>query len=452
MLSAPGFDFGKIALGAPLSLQPKLAIGAAGDAYEQEADRVAEQVMSAAPQRVQRSCAACEGERQSAKTTPNRLEYEALRLHDEEEAAAPQPAAPAKPEVRRKPASSPHQPAFASAPEAVHRTIGSGGRPLESGARSFMESRFGHDFGAVRVHSDAGAERAAASVQARAFTVGRDVVFGAGQYEPASEAGRRLLAHELTHVVQQGGAGPLGRSASPQVQRMPIARLPMQIQRAIHTSVSPGAKPSVALDGCTWGITQPESVKEWVFAVKEGANWKADPTALHGNYSEQTRLLPGVHEVTGPGKGGNTTSTNYCEQVQELNALGVCPDGHWYMQSAVVAHENVHAAHLAPALTAAATYIQNDFNAVTVPDAKGMTATSALSELRKQPGYATAQGKMEDHWDLQYGMRLRFTNPGGDHATDGPTEKAEHRVVDPKIAKICAEAKANKWPTCASCP
>jgi hypothetical protein len=66
-----------------------------------------------------------------------------------------------------------------------------------------MEPRFGTDFSAVRVHTDSNAQSLARSVNAQAFTVGNDVVFGAGQYAPESDSGKRLLAHELTHVIQQ---------------------------------------------------------------------------------------------------------------------------------------------------------------------------------------------------------------------------------------------------------
>ncbi|HET8631526.1 MAG TPA: DUF4157 domain-containing protein [Thermomicrobiales bacterium] len=86
------------------------------------------------------------------------------------------------------------------------------GRPLDAATRSFMEPRFGHDFSGVRVHTDARAAESARAVGALAYTVGRDLVFGAGQYVPGSRSGQRLLAHELTHVVQQrasGGSGEL---------------------------------------------------------------------------------------------------------------------------------------------------------------------------------------------------------------------------------------------------
>ena len=71
-----------------------------------------------------------------------------------------------------------------------------------------MEPQFGHDFSSVRIHADAAAAESATAVNALAYTVGRDIVFAADRYAPATAAGRRLLAHELTHVVQQGGAGP----------------------------------------------------------------------------------------------------------------------------------------------------------------------------------------------------------------------------------------------------
>jgi len=80
-----------------------------------------------------------------------------------------------------------------------------GGQPLDRQTRGYMEPRFGYDFSRVRVHADGEAANVARSVNSRAFTVGRDMVFGAGQYAPRTSTGQRLLAHELTHVVQQGG-------------------------------------------------------------------------------------------------------------------------------------------------------------------------------------------------------------------------------------------------------
>ncbi len=91
-------------------------------------------------------------------------------------------------------------------PTIVNNVLRSPGQPLEAATRAFMEPRFGHDFSRVRVHTDAKAAESAQEVNARAYTVGKDIVFGTGQYAPGTNTGQRLLAHELTHVVQQEGS------------------------------------------------------------------------------------------------------------------------------------------------------------------------------------------------------------------------------------------------------
>lgn len=154
------------AMHAP-ALQTKRRVGRADDAYEREADSVADRVMRMPEPGVQRKCSACE----------------------EEETLQRKEAGTASGNV--------------SAPPVVGDVLSGAGRPLDGPVRSFMESRFGHDFSNVRVHTDGKAAESARSVNARAYTVGRDVVFGAGSYRPASSEGKRLIAHELTHVLQQ---------------------------------------------------------------------------------------------------------------------------------------------------------------------------------------------------------------------------------------------------------
>ncbi|MFM7464596.1 MAG: DUF4157 domain-containing protein, partial [Cyanobium sp.] len=92
------------------------------------------------------------------------------------------------------------------APASVHSTLASQGQALAPSERDFFEPRFGADFSQVRVHTDDLAQQSARDVHALAYTVGSHVVFGAGRYAPSSPEGQRLLAHELAHVVQQGGA------------------------------------------------------------------------------------------------------------------------------------------------------------------------------------------------------------------------------------------------------
>jgi Domain of unknown function (DUF4157) len=100
-------------------------------------------------------------------------------------------------------------------PSLVKNVVGSGGgAPLDGETRGFMESRLGADFSDVRVHTDATASDSARSVQAHAYTVGSDVVFQAGKYAPESDSGKHMLAHELTHVVQQR-SGPVAGTPAP---------------------------------------------------------------------------------------------------------------------------------------------------------------------------------------------------------------------------------------------
>lgn len=99
-------------------------------------------------------------------------------------------------------------------PPTVLGVLGTPGTPLDPATRTRMEGRFGHDFGRVRIHTDAEAARSATDIQALAYTYGSHVVMGAGRYQPHTPAGQRLLAHELTHVVQQGSQAGAPTSVS----------------------------------------------------------------------------------------------------------------------------------------------------------------------------------------------------------------------------------------------
>jgi hypothetical protein len=88
----------------------------------------------------------------------------------------------------------------------IRDAVSSGGSPLDTNTRSFFEPRFGLDLGGVRIHTDSAAARSASAVHARAYTRGSEIVFGRGEYDPATESGKALLAHELAHVAQQDGS------------------------------------------------------------------------------------------------------------------------------------------------------------------------------------------------------------------------------------------------------
>ena len=169
-------------------VQRKLTVGRPGDAYEREADGVSESVMRM-PEALPRSAYARGGGGAHPEGRTGRPDFGGGRLQTKRVESSDS--------------------AAGDVPPRVWEVLNSAGRPLDAGARAFMEPRFGHDFSRVRVHTDAKAAESAREMDANAYTVGHDIVFGAGRYAPGTRAGRRLLSHELTHVLQQRrGLGP----------------------------------------------------------------------------------------------------------------------------------------------------------------------------------------------------------------------------------------------------
>ena len=184
------------------TIQTKLTINEAGDKYEQEADLVAEQVMRMpAPQPASRLNSA------SGQTPGLQRQCDCGSAGVQCEACKEKEEGPLQRKTTGKAADN-------GVPPIVHEVLRSPGQPLDHATRAHFEPRFGYDFGQVRVHTDTQAGKSAAAIQALAYTAGNNLVFGTGQYAPDSESGRRLLAHELVHVVQQGAVGTVRRQAT----------------------------------------------------------------------------------------------------------------------------------------------------------------------------------------------------------------------------------------------
>lgn len=192
------------------AVQAKLTVGPVGDPLEREADSVAKDVMSglgnaepASPQR-QEEEELMQGSFEAQRQEDEELlqgSFEAQRQEDEEELQmAPQIGAEGG--------------ALTNDLESQVQSARGGGSPLDATLRRDMEGSFGADFSGVRVHTDQAADGLSQSIQAKAFTTGSDVFFRKGNYDPGSDAGRELIAHELTHVVQQGAAHSVNRRIS----------------------------------------------------------------------------------------------------------------------------------------------------------------------------------------------------------------------------------------------
>lgn len=218
-------------MAGPAPGRTRLAVNTPGDAYEREADRVADAVMGGAPAGVAEpgggtalrrcacggTCASCRGEEEPAE------------LRREEGGAGAE------------------TPGFA--PAIVHDVLASPGHPLEAGTRTFMEERLGADLDGVRVHTDGRAAESARAVSAHAYTVGADVVFAAGRYAPGTQEGDRLIAHELAHTLQQGPAAETGHAPPPVLRRQGSGRLP------------PGTHPEVNLDPASVEVILTQAIR-----------------------------------------------------------------------------------------------------------------------------------------------------------------------------------------------
>ena len=182
-------------------VQAKLVVGPVDDPYEQEADRVADHVMRMPDTDIattseddpgpviQRACTDCDDE--------EKLQRQPEEDDEEESIQAKRESGPTGGEV--------------SAQQTTEiESIKAGGEPLRPASRNFFEQRFGHSFSNVRVHSDERAAQSARGINAQAYTTGQHIIFGAGHYSPDTQAGQKLLAHELTHVIQQGGGASRG--------------------------------------------------------------------------------------------------------------------------------------------------------------------------------------------------------------------------------------------------
>jgi len=250
-------------------IQTKLTIGKSNDKYEAEADRVADKVVKGSGPGIQKKCAGCEQEEAQKKPIIQKMEEEEaqakpaqriMKMEEEEEAqpklndsiqkqgkeeelqpklingiqrkgeeeeeAQPKlmPGIQKQEEeepVQAKKDAGGKQVASSDVSGKIHKSKGQGGA-MDKGTRSFMESRFGADFGNVRIHNDSNSHQLSKKLNAQAFTVGNDIYFNKGKYNPTSSSGKHLLAHELTHTIQQKGAKTIqkqdaGGSSTPKI-------------------------------------------------------------------------------------------------------------------------------------------------------------------------------------------------------------------------------------------
>lgn len=251
-------------------IQPQLTIGQPNDKYEQEADRVADQVMRMPEPAVQRKgCSSCsdkEGEEQiqtkplAEQITPLVQLQEDTDIEEEEKEAVQAKLTDNNRLQRQEEEADEEEKELGQSKSlnnkallvnnGLHNKIQSlkgGGQPLPATARAFFEPRFGRNFSSVRVHADSHVAGLARSLNAKAFTTGENIIFGSGQYSPDSAHGKKLMAHELTHVLQQTSSNSLKTPGLSLQHRNPPPRLIWCGQRRINM---PCATLSYGRRGC----------------------------------------------------------------------------------------------------------------------------------------------------------------------------------------------------------
>lgn len=249
-------------LGKPL--QRKLAINEPGDEYEREADRVADQVMRMSEPPVDRD-----------EPNTSRTPLVQRRVNGSGSAG------------------------IGTAPQIVHDVLSSQGQPLDAATRAFFEPRFGHDFSQVRIHPDTRSSESARAVNALAYTVGQDIVLGAGRVDLRSQSSRRLLAHELTHVIQQRHAGSMVQRSQP--QNAPSCPTDIRIVKLHSIPFDPRAVPAGWFSG--GGVVAEMEVSDPTNRDWTGARIHETMIAVSDDQCGKTKLCGNV------GTGGPAGST-----------------------------------------------------------------------------------------------------------------------------------------------
>jgi hypothetical protein len=418
-----GHDFSRIPVDSParIGAQAKLAVNTPGDIYEQEADRMADAVTD-------------EKNRNRKGIEDEDEPFKELRIA-EKCACADDDRAGETVRVQRREGSGTEG---GIAPEIGARIaeMRGNGRPLDSSERGFMEPQFGVDFGAIRVHSDEEADTHARALHARAFTVGSNIFFRAGEYTPGTAEGRRLLAHELTHTIQQGSA----RRATRLVQRQPAP--PVAAPAPAPVGLASVNFLPVIMDQVPtgWGVTVEDDAVIDITAFASGGAWKCVITTANQQARQGVRLLPGVVEVTPAlvaAEGSCATLQTMITSLDTVANQGA--DSGFYMLSAVQAHENLHITQYRGDLAPHYATLKTTLEALSVPAAGIADAAAAKAAIKALPAFTTAMATF-------HAGDVAANNKTAAHTLAATFSAAEHTVVDPMIATIKARRTTLKCP------
>ncbi|WP_375470577.1 DUF4157 domain-containing protein [uncultured Nostoc sp.] len=312
-------DISRIPLRNP---QAKLSISQPGDKYEQEADSVAQQVMQRIAQPVNRQSIQPEAMPEESELQMKPLENSTLQRQEvpEEESELQM-----KPMVQRR-----AEARMADAPDletSINQARG-GGQVMAKNIRHPMEVAFGADFSGVKVHTDGQSDQLNRSIQARAFTTGQDVFFRQGEYNPGSRGGQELLAHELTHVVQQNGGVVQRELGDKERIIQPMNKTVLQRMQSNSTTTRELEEGEVSLNKNDQFVVKDKTGQELIFknaskytlAVKTPIKYIIDNSNQYVNKAEIVSVgeRPSATDVGGDRKKANEQRT---QQVKSNNLI-----------------------------------------------------------------------------------------------------------------------------------
>jgi hypothetical protein len=421
------YDFSRIPIHPPAAgaIQTKLAINQPGDEYEQEADHIADQVMrmaepmpiASAPAAIQRNCAGYEDEKEKAVPTqlaPSMVVQPPLKgattcpvalqsVEGQEEEYPPVSQAI----IFRKAEFAAPRTIAQWAPSITDRLVEcqAEGEPLPAMTRQRMENAFGHNFSRVRIHRDAEAGEISRQLSALAFTHGSHIYFGNGRYDPDRSSGKRLLAHELTHVVQQGQAAPQQSSEAAtsvvvQAHSPAIQRVATWAAGAVHETNNlansdvngpPVGVTWPTLNGATfWGTAAARAAlmkPTLAFSSAAGGGVNANVATVPTNTGsfDETVLAPGPWTVDAPKTtiGAMFPALTMCTGAGNSTFQAIGDPSDVAMFAANRRHEDHHAADHRAA-----------FNGSIVPWDTGLTAAQAAGTEFNGPTEAAAEAAL----------------------------------------------------------
>jgi len=339
-------------------------------------------------------------------------------------------------------------------PPIVHEVLRAPGQPLDSATRAFIEPRFGHDFSGVKVHAEPSPVKTKGLPTEMEVPPPTDEVPFPPAPEEEAEEGTESALEEAT--PEEAAAEQSGSPEEIEIKVVPSETPPLEgisfkamcpapksVSAGFSTNKSTAAQ-IAAMGPCTWGITSPDPLKINTLTCKQAAVWRLRVKSVKSVIRTFSRQLGGQVEPTT----GNSTAVNFCGQVTDLDSLGTCPGGNWYMLAAVKAHEAVHVEEWKTSFGSDWPAQKAIIEALNVP-AVGATKNKNAATAAMRSSAAFTNALLTDTASGNYPRFWGIPDPNTN------TNAAERVIASPRIKQLCVNARGKGFgpgacPVCAA--